>query len=234
MLVRSFATKSRKRLARDVFQTFRINCSSVINLRLPTEESTFRGRNFRLVDCPWSVSVNMFLNRAQKVFIWNDRWTDCRLLYTYWSNRICLCVVRQTVVQKRTPRKSEMLQMPASADSKNKCVASSSPVTHQTLQQQEGTGEDSYIHLADWTLSVAAIEKKKKMESYTFHLYIKWFFDPFIVCTNSKNICFFLCFHTWFLISPKLRLDLLRQLDKHWQFSLDNVRLTLKWNKQPF
>ena len=93
-----------------------------------------------------------------------------------------------------------MLQMPTSADSKNKCVASSSPVTHQTLQQQEGTGEDSYIHLANWTLSVAAIEKKKKkMESYTFHLYIKWFFDPFIVCTNSKNICFFFAFIRGFL-----------------------------------
>ena len=35
-------------------------------------------------------------------------------------------------------------------------------VTHQTLRQQRGTGEDSYIHLADWTLSVAAIEKKEK------------------------------------------------------------------------
>ena len=29
------------------------------------------------------------------------------------------------------------------------------------LWQQEGTGEDSYIHLVDRTLSVAAIEKKK-------------------------------------------------------------------------
>ena len=68
------------------------DCSRVINLRLPTEESTFRGRNSWLVDCPWSVSINLFHNRAQKVFIWNDRWTDCRLLYTYWSNRIC-CVL---------------------------------------------------------------------------------------------------------------------------------------------
>ena len=49
------------------------------------------------------------------------------------------------------------------ADSKNKCVANSSPVTHQPLRQQGGTGEDSYVHLADWTLSVAAIEKKKKI-----------------------------------------------------------------------
>ena len=54
-----------------------------------------------------------------------------------------------------------------SADNKNKCVANGSPATHQTrLRQQEGTGEDSYIHLADWTLSVAAI-KKKKMISHS-------------------------------------------------------------------
>ena len=31
--------------------------------------------------------------------------------------------------------------------------------SYQTLRQQ---GENGYIHLADWTLSVAAIEKKKK------------------------------------------------------------------------
>ena len=37
------------------------------------------------------------------------------------------------------------------ADSKNKCVANSSPVTHQTLQQHEGTGEDSHFNLADRT-----------------------------------------------------------------------------------
>ena len=41
-------------------------------------------------------------------------------------------------------------------------MANGSPATHQTLRQQGGTGEDSYIHLADWTFSVAAIEKKKK------------------------------------------------------------------------
>ena len=49
--------------------------------------------------------------------------------------------------------------MPPSADSKNKRVTNSSPATHQTLRQQGGTGEDSHIHLADWTLSVAVIEK---------------------------------------------------------------------------
>ena len=41
-------------------------------------------------------------------------------------------------------------------------MANNSAVTHQTPRQQGGTGEDSHIHLADWTLSVAAIEKKKK------------------------------------------------------------------------
>ena len=39
--------------------------------------------------------------------------------------------------------------------------ANGSPVTHQTLQQQGGTGEDGYIHLSDWTRSVVVIEKKK-------------------------------------------------------------------------
>ena len=41
-------------------------------------------------------------------------------------------------------------------------MANNSAVTHQTPRQQGGTGEDGHIHLADWTLSVAAIEKKKK------------------------------------------------------------------------
>ena len=45
--------------------------------------------------------------------------------------------------------------------SKTKCVANSCPATHQTLQQQGGTGEDGHIHLAGWTLSVAAIEKNR-------------------------------------------------------------------------
>ena len=54
--------------------------------------------------------------------------------------------------------------MPISADSKNKRVASSSPATNQTPRQQGETGEDRYIHLVDWTLSVAASEKKKKKE----------------------------------------------------------------------
>ena len=50
--------------------------------------------------------------------------------------------------------------MPTSADSKNKRVVNSSPATNQTLRQQGGTEEDSLIHLADWTFSVAGIEKK--------------------------------------------------------------------------
>ena len=53
--------------------------------------------------------------------------------------------------------------MPTSADSKKKCAANGSPAIHQTLRQQGGTGEDGYSHLADWTLCVAAIEKKKKL-----------------------------------------------------------------------
>ena len=52
--------------------------------------------------------------------------------------------------------------MPASADSKNKCVANSSPARHQTIWQQGGTGKDGHIHHADWTLGVAATQKKKK------------------------------------------------------------------------
>ena len=56
--------------------------------------------------------------------------------------------------------------MPNSADSKNKYVANGSPATHRTLGQQGGTGEDGYIHLADRTLSVAAIEKKKKKHDH--------------------------------------------------------------------
>ena len=45
-------------------------------------------------------------------------------------------------------------EMPASAESNNKRVVSSSPATHQTLRQQRGTGEDGHIRLVDWTLSI--------------------------------------------------------------------------------
>ena len=48
-------------------------------------------------------------------------------------------------------------------------MASSSPVTHRTLGQQRGPGEDGHIHLADWTLSAAAIEKKKIVRDTVFH-----------------------------------------------------------------
>ena len=44
----------------------------------------------------------------------------------------------------------------------NQHVTNGCPVTHQTLPQQGGTGEDSYIHLVDWTLSVVETEKKGK------------------------------------------------------------------------
>ena len=53
-------------------------------------------------------------------------------------------------------------EMPTFLGSKTGCVADSSPATHQTLQQQGGTGEDSYIHPAVWTFSEGVIEKMKK------------------------------------------------------------------------
>ena len=62
----------------------------------------------------------------------------------------------------KTNGRTSTAEMPASADSKNKRVANGSPVTHQTLRQRGGTGDDGHIHPADWTLGVAAIEKKKK------------------------------------------------------------------------
>ena len=49
--------------------------------------------------------------------------------------------------------------MPASADS-NTNVRQFSCTPNSTAAGE--TGEDSYIHLADWTLSVTAIDKKKK------------------------------------------------------------------------
>ena len=58
-------------------------------------------------------------------------------------------------------------EMPASADSKNNCVANSSPATHQTLWQQGGTGEDGHIHLIDWTFSVVTSKKNKKQGPFT-------------------------------------------------------------------
>ena len=48
----------------------------------------------------------------------------------------------------------------ASAESKTKHVANSSPATHQTLRQKGGAGEDGHVHLTDRTLSVVATDKK--------------------------------------------------------------------------
>ena len=56
-------------------------------------------------------------------------------------------------------------EMPASADSKTKCVANSHAATHQLLRQQWETGEDCHIHLAGWTLSVVAVEKKNQKKN---------------------------------------------------------------------
>ena len=70
--------------------------------------------------------------------------------------------------------------------------------THQTLGQQGGTGEDSHVHLADWTLSVAAIEKKNQhfistllaQEILCHRLYsYNYFFSPFLclsACSTKK------------------------------------------------
>ena len=52
-------------------------------------------------------------------------------------------------------------EMATCADGTTTCVADSSPSAHQALRRQGGTGEDGHIHLEDWTLSVAAIEKKE-------------------------------------------------------------------------
>ena len=54
-----------------------------------------------------------------------------------------------------------------SAGSKNKRVANGSPATHQTLRQQGGPADDSHIHLADWTRSVAAIETEEVLTNTT-------------------------------------------------------------------
>ena len=59
--------------------------------------------------------------------------------------------------------------MPASVHSKTKCVANSSPATHQTPRQQGETGEDSHIHLADWNLSVA-MQRSKRREASSFNI----------------------------------------------------------------
>ena len=68
-----------------------------------------------------------------------------------------------TYLQLRSSRpdgRTYTAEMPTSADSRNKCVANGSPVTHQTLRQQEGTGENSHIHLSDW-LSVQRRSKRR-------------------------------------------------------------------------
>ena len=67
--------------------------------------------------------------------------------------RLMTLVVTSEHILQRCP----LLQ----SGSKTKCVANSCPTTHQTLRQQGGTGEDGHSHLVDWTLSVAATEKKK-------------------------------------------------------------------------
>ena len=72
---------------------------------------------------------------------------------------------RQFAVRWRTAQVTNLMkECFRLTDSKTKCVANSSPVTHQTLRQQGGTGEDGHIYLADQTVSVAVIEKKADEE----------------------------------------------------------------------
>ena len=40
-------------------------------------------------------------------------------------------------------------------------MANSSPVIHQTLRRQGGTRANGHIHLAVWTLRVAAMDKRQ-------------------------------------------------------------------------
>ena len=60
-------------------------------------------------------------------------------------------------------------------------VANGSPVTRQTLRQRGGTGEDGHIYLAGWTLSVAAINKKKNY--LTSKNEFRFFFFPPLFAT---------------------------------------------------
>ena len=66
----------------------------------------------------------------------------------------------------------------------DKRVANGSPATHQSVRQQGGTAEDGHIHLADWSLRVTAIEKKKKNQGMSaIHI-------DFIYLLSTLNIFF--------------------------------------------
>ena len=45
---------------------------------------------------------------------------------------------------------------------RKKCVADSSPATHQTAWQQRGTRKDGHVHLADWAFSIVAMMMKQQ------------------------------------------------------------------------
>ena len=94
------------------------------------------------------------LDRWQQVVVMSLRVGHNRLHAHMFSEMklapspICNCGLEDQTAEQHTA------EIPASADSETKCVAKSSPATHQTLRQQGGTGEGSDLHLADWTLSV--------------------------------------------------------------------------------
>ena len=78
-----------------------------------------------------------------------------------------------TILRTRRPNIIILPRCPLLQTARQKCgQQQSSYITHQTLRQQGGTGEDSHIHLADWTLSVAAIEKKKKTHSHDLFMFV--------------------------------------------------------------
>ena len=59
----------------------------------------------------------------------------------------------------------------------NVCTTAVCTATHQTLWQQGGHGEDGHIYLADWTLSVAAIQIQIQIlysPSFTRKVSRKW------------------------------------------------------------
>ena len=104
-------------------------------------------------------------HKAQKInnFIaWTDESRDRPVVLRLgFRSKKRLITISLQLPSWRSDGRTYTAEIPTSADSKNKWVANSSPVTHQTLRQQGGTQEESCIHLADWTLRLAAIEKKK-------------------------------------------------------------------------
>ena len=77
--------------------------------------------------------------------------------------------------------------MPTSADSKNKCVANSSPVTYQTLRQQGGTGED-----------IKALKTNKDWNGNTINKHSKG--ERFVATSSTRD---------YFIPRPAVRVTIL-------------------------